>query len=134
MPTLKAKKVGGHGPPDSPGATPLCHSYVYQFGTVFLLAGQIPQFGYCDEVDMTNIVKLKSRVKEQLLQKGINFSYMPFIIKAVSTALHHFPILNSHTDPECTTVTYKADHNIGVAMDMPQGLVVPNIKQCQVRN
>ena len=122
-------------PPPLPRvAMPMCHRYVCQFGTVFLFAGQIPQFGYCDEVDMTNVVKLKSRVKEQLLQKGIKFSYMPFIIKAVSTALHHFPILNSHTDPECTTVTYKADHNIGVAMDMPQGLVVPNIKQCQVRN
>ena len=46
-------------------------------------------------------------------------------------ALLQHPILNSHVDAECTNITYKADHNIGVAMDTPVGLLVPNIKQVQ---
>lgn len=105
---------------------------VYIRSCLFPMAGQIPQFGCCDEVDMTSLVELRSLVKEQLLDRGIRFSYMPVIIKAVSMALHHYPILNSHTNPECTVITYKADHNIGVAMNTPNGLLVPNIKQCQV--
>ena len=47
-------------------------------------------------------------------------------------ALHHYPILNAVVDAECTTITEKADHNIGVAMDTAEGLVVPNVKQVQV--
>lgn len=81
---------------------------------------------------MTNLVELRSHVKARLLERGVNFSYMPVIIKAVSMALNHYPGLNSHVSPDCTTITYKADHNIGVAMDTPKGLIVPNIKQCQV--
>ena len=57
---------------------------------------------------------------------------MPVIIKALSMALHHYPILNAVVNPECTTITEKADHNIGVAMDTAEGLVVPNVKQVQV--
>lgn len=94
--------------------------------------GQIPQFGYCDEVNMNQLVSLRSVIKDQLLEKGIKFSYMPIIIKAVSMALKEYPILNATVNPECTAITYKADQNIGVAMDTPEGLVVPIVKQVQV--
>ncbi len=81
---------------------------------------------------MTDLVDLRSHVKAPLLERGVKFSYMPVIIKAVSMALHHHPRLNSHTSSDCTTIINKADHNIGVAMDTPEGLIVPNIKRCQV--
>lgn len=67
-----------------------------------------------------------------MAEKGVAFSYMPILIKAVSMALHHHPILNSTVDPDCTVITYRADHNVGVAMDTPQGLIVPNVKRVQV--
>ena len=57
---------------------------------------------------------------------------MPVIIKALSMAFHHYPILNAVVNADCTTITEKADHNIGVAMDTAEGLVVPNVKQVQV--
>lgn len=57
---------------------------------------------------------------------------MPVLIKAVSLALTHHPILNSTVDPDCTAITYRADHNVGVAMDTPMGLIVPNVKRVQV--
>jgi 2-oxoisovalerate dehydrogenase E2 component (dihydrolipoyl transacylase) len=94
--------------------------------------GRVPQFGYCDEIDMSKLVSLRSSLKDQLLDRGVRFSYMPIIIKAVSMALGSYPTLNAHVDAECTALTYKADHNIGVAMDTPEGLVVPNVKQVQV--
>lgn len=82
---------------------------------------------------MSNLVSLRAAVKDDLQERsGVRFSYMPIIIKAVSMALGDFPILNATVDPDCTAITYKAEHNIGVAMDTPEGLVVPNIKRVQV--
>jgi 2-oxoisovalerate dehydrogenase E2 component (dihydrolipoyl transacylase) len=53
---------------------------------------------------------------------------MPLIVKATSMALHRFPELNASVNADCTQLTVKAGHNIGVAMDTPNGLLVPNIK------
>ena len=91
----------------------------------------IPHFGYCDEIDIGRLVGIRSRLKGPMAEKGIKLSYMPFIVKACSMALTQFPAINSHFDPKQETITYKADHNIGVAMDTAQGLLVPNIKKVQ---
>jgi len=56
---------------------------------------------------------------------------MPFIIKAVSLALHEFPTINCRVDledKEKPRLVMRPQHNVGVAMDTPQGLLVPNIK------
>ena len=82
---------------------------------------------------MTNLVQLRAHLKPQIEERGTKFSYMPVIIKALSMALHSYPVLNSTVDPECTVLTHRADHNIGIAMDTDKGLVVPNIKRVQVR-
>lgn len=52
-------------------------------------------------------------------------------LQAVSLALTEFPILNSIVDANCENITYKAAHNIGIAMDTPEGLVVPSVKNVQ---
>lgn len=95
-------------------------------------SGRVPQFGYSDEVDVTRLVELHGLLKAELGKKGIKFSYMPVFIKALSLALLQYPVLNSHVDEACTTMTYKYSHNIGVAMDTPEGLIVPNIKGVEV--
>ena len=82
---------------------------------------------------MTKMVHLRARLKEVMSERGVPFSYMPLIIKAVSLSLKEHPVLNAHVNQDCTSIRYKADHNIGVAVDTPQGLIVPNIKQVQVR-
>ena len=61
----------------------------------------------------------------------MKISYMPFMVKAASMALREHPILNASIDPAAETVTYRAGHNIGVAMDTPGGLLVPSIKRVQ---
>ena len=60
-------------------------------------------------------------------------TFMPLLIKAASQALTEFPMINAHVNADCTAVTYKASHNIGIATDTPHGLMVPNIKNVQVR-
>ena len=82
---------------------------------------------------MIQLTRVKAHIKNLLADKNLRFSYMPLMIKAVSLALKEYPVLNAHVDPDCTKITYKSDHNIGVAMDTPLGLVVPNVKQVQVQ-
>ncbi|KAL5487282.1 hypothetical protein EMCRGX_G019865 [Ephydatia muelleri] len=91
-------------------------------------SGRVPQFGYSDEVEVSRLVELQGVLKAELGRKGIKFSYMPIFVKALSLALLQYPILNSHVDEACTTITHKSCHNIGIAMDTPEGLIVPNIK------
>ena len=95
-------------------------------------SGRIPQFGFKDEVNMDQLVQLRSLLKPRLAERNVAFSYMPVLIKALSLALQHHPVLNSTVDTDCTAITYRADHNVGVAMDTPLGLIVPNVKRVQV--
>lgn len=92
---------------------------------------QIPHFGYCDEIDLTNLVGLRGDLKDLAAARGVKFSYMPVFLKAASLALTQFPSLNCHVDSKCENITYKASHNVGVAMDTPDGLLVPNVKNVQ---
>lgn len=95
-------------------------------------ANTIPQFGFCDEILCDKLVDIRKQAKSIADKKGIKLSYLPFILKAMSNALKEFPSLNAHVlDPECTEVIYKASHNIGIAMDTPRGLLVPNVKNVQ---
>lgn len=93
---------------------------------------KIPHFAYCDEIDMSRLVKLREELKQDTLEThGIKLTFMPFMIKAVSLALLKFPILNASLDESDTTVVYKPYHNISVAIHTPNGLVVPNIKNVE---
>jgi 2-oxoisovalerate dehydrogenase E2 component (dihydrolipoyl transacylase) len=92
---------------------------------------KIPHFGYCDEIDVSRLVELRKELKGVAEGRGTKISYMPVILKACSLALSEFPVLNATFDPVKETITYKADHNVGVAMDTPHGLLVPNIKKIQ---
>ncbi|RWS30293.1 lipoamide acyltransferase component of branched-chain alpha-keto acid dehydrogenase complex-like protein, partial [Leptotrombidium deliense] len=92
---------------------------------------KIPHFGLSDEIDLSSIVRFRTLLKEEAAKRGVKFSYVPFFVKAASLALQQFPILNSSVDDNCESITYKAAHNIGVAIDSPQGLIVPNIKNVQ---
>ncbi|WAR22747.1 ODB2-like protein [Mya arenaria] len=94
-------------------------------------AQSIPPFGYYDDIDMTALVGFRRDIKQLALDRGVKFSYMPVFIKAVSMALKYYPILNSSVDEKCENITYKAAHNIGLAMDTKDGLLVPNIKNVQ---
>ena len=64
----------------------------------------------------------------------MKLSYLPFILKATSLALSEFPMLNAHAAPDYSSYVERGSHNLGVAIDSPQGLVVPNIKDCQTKS
>ncbi len=96
----------------------------------------IPSFLYTDEFNVDRLVKLRKEMNK--IDEGrTKFTYMPYFIKAVSHALLQFPQLNSVVNQQMGEdgyiyeYTIKKDHNISVAIDSPEGLVVPNIKRVQ---
>jgi len=96
----------------------------------------IPHFTYCEEIDMTELIKLRLELKEtpfvkEMAKQDIKLTMMPFFMKAMSLALKEFPIINSQVNEDCTELTYFNDHNIGMAVDSKVGLLVPNVKQVQ---
>ncbi|TGO09737.1 hypothetical protein BTUL_0156g00330 [Botrytis tulipae] len=99
----------------------------------------IPQFLYTDEIDFTKLSQVRGRINKQLASSPVNgvakLSYLPFIIKAVSLTLNHYPILNARLDIDPTSqkpiLTMRPQHDIGIAMDTPTGLLVPVLKHAQ---
>ncbi|XQW86258.1 dihydrolipoyllysine-residue acetyltransferase [Thalassotalea piscium] len=94
----------------------------------------IPHFTYCEEIDMTKLIKLRLELKEIYAKQEIKLTMMPFFMKAMSLALKEFPIVNSQANDACTELTYFDDHNIGMAVDSKVGLLVPNVKQVQTKS
>eukprot|EP00056_Hartaetosiga_gracilis_P002288 m.52332 g.52332 ORF g.52332 m.52332 type:complete len:468 (+) comp10992_c0_seq1:434-1837(+) len=88
----------------------------------------VPHFSYADEFEVDSLIAMKNTLANDATAQGIKLTYMPFLIKAASVALEQHPILNCHVNENCTSYTIKAEHNIGVAMDTPAGLIVPNVK------
>lgn len=92
---------------------------------------KIPHFTYSDEVNLTDLVKLRDSLKGDADSLGIKITFMPFFIKAASIALSKYPILNSSLDDANESIIYKSSHNISIAMATKGGLVVPNLKNCE---
>lgn len=95
-------------------------------------AAQVPTLLFSDEYEMNRLIQTRSGLKPVAAELGVKLTYLPFIIKAASLALLEYPKLNCHVNDEaCTEYTLKASHNIGVAVQTAQGLLVPNVKNVQ---
>ena len=79
------------------------------------------------DVDMTRIVRLRDKNKSRFQQStGLKLTYTPFFIRAVALGLRAWPIMNSSVEGE--NIHYKRDVNIGIAVALDWGLLVPVIK------
>jgi len=88
----------------------------------------IPHTTVMDEVDVTKLVAFRNEQKALAEEKGVHLTYMPLIIKALTAAMHEYPVFNTSYDSETKELIYKDYINVGVAVDTPDGLIVPNIK------
>ncbi|WP_299770198.1 2-oxo acid dehydrogenase subunit E2 [uncultured Pseudoteredinibacter sp.] len=91
----------------------------------------IPHFTYAEEFDVTELIKLRLKLKAMYGSDELRITMMPLFIKALSLAIKEFPIMNSRVNDVFTELTYLAEHNIGMAVDGKTGLLVPNIKNVQ---
>lgn len=94
-------------------------------------SSKIPTFGFYDEVNLTKLVELRNDIKDFAKSKGTTITYLPFFIKAMSKCIEMYPEVNSVLDESNENIIIKYYHNIGIAVDTPKGLVVPNIKNVQ---
>ncbi len=94
----------------------------------------IPHAAGIDEADVTQLLALKSRAKEKAAQKKIHLTILPFVIKAVVSALQEHPYLNASLDDESSEIILKKYYNIGVAVDTKDGLMVPVVKNVRGKN
>jgi 2-oxoglutarate dehydrogenase E2 component (dihydrolipoamide succinyltransferase) len=79
------------------------------------------------DVDMTRIVKLREKNKNSFQKStGLKLTYTPFFIHAVARGLRAWPIMNSSVEGD--NIHYKRDINIGIAVALDWGLLVPVIK------
>lgn len=81
-----------------------------------------------DDADVSALWRLREKEKKVALQKGIRLTFLPFFMKAVQHALAAHPMLNASVDEAGEEIIVKKYFNIGVAVDMPEGLMVPVVK------
>ena len=79
------------------------------------------------EIDMTNVARFREKNKAEFQSRyGTKLTYMPFIFQTVTNAIRQFPIVNAQVSGE--NIVYKGDINLGMAVALDGGLIVPVIK------
>jgi len=80
------------------------------------------------EIDMTRVARLRDQHRDEFYQRtGTKLTFMPFIFEAVNKGLRKFPIFNAQVNGE--QIIYKQDINLGMAVALDWGLIVPVIKR-----
>ncbi len=83
---------------------------------------------HVDEADVTELVRLRERLKPRAEARGVRLSYLPLIMKAVGQVLPHFPSLASALDDVTQEVVFRDYVNLGMAVSTDVGLVVPVVR------
>ena len=87
-----------------------------------------PHVTLMDEVDVTSLVAHRKKFKDIAAEKGIKLTFLPYVVKALTSALREFPMLNTSFDDETSEIVHKHYYNIGIAADTEKGLLVPVVK------
>ena len=85
-----------------------------------------------EEPEVTALVAARSKYKDEFSKEGLSLTYLPFVIKAVVSALKRHRELNAEMDLEKGNIIYKNYYNIGIAVSTPDGLVVPVIRNADM--
>jgi pyruvate dehydrogenase E2 component (dihydrolipoamide acetyltransferase) len=88
----------------------------------------VPHVTQFDEADVTDLDAFRTREKPSAESRGIKLTFLPFVVKACAAALKEFPHFNSSLDRTGENLILKRYVHIGVAVDTPNGLVVPVVR------
>lgn len=96
---------------------------------------RIPHVTQADQADVSDLEAFRKALREELRRSGepVSLSILPFVIKASVTALKAFPAFNASLDEKSSELIYKKYYHIGVAVDTPEGLVVPVIRDADTK-
>ncbi|MEM3364195.1 MAG: dihydrolipoamide acetyltransferase family protein [Candidatus Micrarchaeia archaeon] len=87
-----------------------------------------------EDADVTSLVEIREREKINAAKDGIHLTYLPFVIKAAVIALKRHPWLNSTIDEHTNEFVIKKYYNIGIAVDTEDGLIVPVVKDVDLKS
>ncbi len=88
----------------------------------------VPHVTHHDEADVTELEEFRKSLKAEAEKKGARITALAFITKAVAATLAEFPSVNASLTPDGESLVYKKYFHIGIAMDTPNGLVVPVLR------
>ena len=88
----------------------------------------IPHVTQFDEADITSLEAFRKQSNKEYEREGVKFTMLSFIMKAVAAGLKKYPRFNSSLEPSGENLILKNYFNVGVAVDTPDGLVVPVIR------
>ncbi len=91
----------------------------------------VPHVTQFDEADITDLDAFRKEQKAAAAERGVKLTFLPFVVKAVTTALRDFPHFNASLDVTGENLILKRYFHIGVAVDTENGLVVPTIKDAE---
>ncbi len=94
----------------------------------------VPHVTHVDEADVTELWALREKEKKRAEEKGVKLTLLPFVVKAVCKALQEFPDFNAALDEEKNEVVIKKYYDVGIAVDTPAGLMVPVLKEADVKS
>lgn len=94
----------------------------------------IPHVTLMDEVDVTKLVAHRAKFKDVLAKEDIKLTYLPYIAKALVAVAVKFPMLNAHADMTTHEVVFNEHINLGIAVSIPDGLVVPNVMHAEAKS
>jgi pyruvate dehydrogenase E2 component (dihydrolipoamide acetyltransferase) len=89
---------------------------------------------HCDEADAGALDSLREKMKAEADAAGVKLTYLPFIVKALIEALKLHPTLNATLDEDEDEIVVKKYYNIGIAVDVPDGLIVPVVKMADQKS
>lgn len=87
-----------------------------------------PHVTLMDEIDVAKLVAHRKKYKDVAANKGIKLTFLPYVVKALTSALREFPALNTSIDDATSEIIHKHYYNIGIAADTEKGLLVPVVK------
>ncbi|GAA0293904.1 pyruvate dehydrogenase E2 component (dihydrolipoamide acetyltransferase) [Gracilibacillus halotolerans] len=87
-----------------------------------------------DDIDVTELVAHRKKFKPIAAEQEIKLTYLPYVVKALVSALKKYPILNASIDDETDEIVSKHYYNIGIAADTDKGLLVPVVKHADKKS
>ena len=90
-----------------------------------------PHVTLMDEIDVTKLWAHRKKFKEVAAEKGVKLTFLPYIVKALTSALREYPVLNTSIDDSTSEIVQKHYYNIGIAADTDKGSISSGCEKCR---
>jgi len=125
LPTIPEVDFAAFGPVETVALSNIQKATVTNMSRSWLNVPHVTQFDYAD---VTELEAFRDSLKPEMTQRGNKLTPLPFLLIAVARALREHPRFNASLAPDGTNLVLKKYFHVGIAVDTPQGLVVPVIR------